>query len=461
MALASFGYAQVAGTQYFMNSLPQYVGNNPAFIPKYKFSLGLPGSMVDANYYNNGFTYNDFIENKDGRHVASLPRLSAAVPGKTYITANGQVDLFRLGIKIGNGSYLSLNSSVRGYSYSMIPKDAVALLADPNSIYEGRTVNISPRTDITSFWENSIGLAITPFNKVTLGARIKVLQGLTNANTIGAHASISTNTDDHVTLAASMNARSSGMNTIKDKFRLSDYAGNNGFAFDLGVTFKPIEKLTVAASLVDIGAIKWRADLTQYTLDPSRATYTYTKADVDKILNDDDGAGAIVDTLKAKFKPVEARGSAYSTMLPAKLLLSANYDFGKNFSVGTMMFAERMMGRVSTGFTVGANKHFGKIVSTTFSYTVSNRSYNNFGAGLSLNLTPLQFYIVGDNLLRLPVSAISHGNADEFVRSTQVFTLRAGVNIVWGWTSEAPKKVGKKVNKKETSRPANFREKRR
>lgn len=454
--------AQVATTQYFMNSLPQYVTNNPAFIPKYKFALGIPGSMVDVNYYNSGFRYKDAVVEENGVRTLVLPQLSAALPKKTYITSTSQVDLFRLGIKMGSKSYLSLNSAVRGFGRTMIPKDAIALLANGNAAYVGKTMNISPQGDMTMYWENSIGVAITPVKDLTVGARVKLLNGFVNASTVSANATIYT-TEDTVTLAADLDARTSGRHSFDDGFKLSNYAGNSGVAFDLGATFKPIEKLTLAASFIDIGSIKWKNDLTQYTLDKSRAVYKYTGLEVDKILNGESSSDQIVDTLKARFTPQEKAGSPYSTMLPAKMLISATYDVRNNFSVGSMVYAERFNGRLATGWSVGLNKHFGKVISTSLSYSVSNRSANNLGAGLSLNFTPIQIYVVGDNLLRLPVSTLIHQGAEEFVKSTQVFTLRAGVNFVWGWTTDDTKqsynsRKGKPKGK--ASKPANIRKRR-
>jgi hypothetical protein len=289
-----------------------------------------------------------------------------------------------------------------------------------------------------AFWENSIGLAVTPVDNLTVGARVKLLRGFVNTTTTTANATIFT--DEYaVTLAAGMDARTSGIQNLDDKFSLSKYSGNNGFGLDLGATFKPIDKLTVAASFLDLGAIKWKNDLYQYTLDKSKATYTYSGFDMDKLVSGESQDGLVIDSIKTKFKPEEKAGSAYSTALPAKALISGTYDVGKNFSVGTMFYAERFMGRLATGWSVGMNKHFGKVISTSLSYTVSNRSFNNLGAGLSLNFTPIQIYVVGDNLLRLPLSAAVHRGASDFIKSTQVFTLRAGVNFVWGWTNEASK----------------------
>jgi hypothetical protein len=438
IAAFNVSWAQVATTQYFMNSLPQYVTNNPAFIPKYKFALGLPGSMIDLNYYNNGFNYNNAVRMENGKRVADLSRLTRALPDKTYITTTMQLDLFRFGLKIGTNAYLSLNSTVRGYGRAMMPKDALALVATGNNEYVGRTMSVSPEGEMMAFWENSIGLAVTPVENLTVGARVKLLRGFVNTTTTTANATVYTG-DYDITLAADMTVKSSGIRNMSDGFKLANYSGNTGFAFDLGATFKPIDKLTVAASLIDLGAIKWKNDLDQYTLDKSKANYTFSGFDIDKLIGGELQNGSVMDSLKAKFKPEELAGSAYSTMLPGKALISANYDVMKNFSVGTMFYVERFMGRVATGWSVGMNKHFGKILSTSLSYTVSNRSFNNLGAGLSLNFTPVQIYVVGDNLLRLPLSTAIHQGATDFFKSTQVFTLRAGVNFVWGWADDVGK----------------------
>jgi hypothetical protein len=443
VALVAFGgkaWAQIAGTQYLMNSLPQYVTNNPAFVPKYKFALGLPGSMIDLNYYNNGFNYNDVTSVDNGKRVANLSKLTTVLPPKTYITTVAQIDLLRLGLKVGESAYLSVNSSVRAYSRAMIPKDAMSLLINGNAPYVGKTAGISPAGDMQLFWENSVGLGVSLSEKLSVGARLKMLRGFMNVNTTSANATVSVADNYNLTLAADMNVNTSGIHGIGDGFKLSNYSGNNGFGADLGATFKPFDKLTLAASLVDIGAIKWKYDTYQYTLNKANANYTFQGVDANKLVEGNSDYGkSLADSLKTRFKPDEKQGSSYSTALPAKAFVSGDYMVVRNFHVGGVIYAERFNGRTFTGMTLGANKHFGKVLSTTVSYTVSNRSFNNLGAGLSLNLAPVQFYIVGDNLLRMPLSVIAHQNMNAFVNSTQVFTLRAGINFVWGWTDDVKK----------------------
>ena len=75
MVLVYQGYAQTEATSYFMNSIPQVAIHNPAFVPNYKFSIGLPFSSIMMGYSNNGFSYNDLVTRQDGNVSADLNKL--------------------------------------------------------------------------------------------------------------------------------------------------------------------------------------------------------------------------------------------------------------------------------------------------------------------------------------------------------------------------------------------------
>src|SRR6185312_2047695 len=109
-----------------------------------------------------------------------------------------------------------------------------------------------------------------------------------------------------LTMAADMNVKTSGIHNFDDGFSLSNYSGNTGFGFDLGATFKPFDKLTLAASLVDIGAIKWTNNTYQYTLDKSKANYTFEGVDISKLIEGHSDYGKnLADSIQNKFKPDE------------------------------------------------------------------------------------------------------------------------------------------------------------
>ena len=45
------------------------------------------------------------------------------------------------------------------------------------------------------------------------------------------------------------------------------------------------------------------------------------------------------------------------------------------------------------------NYHLGNFLSATASYSIYNRSYSNFGLGVSINLGPVEIYCLTDNIL--------------------------------------------------------------
>lgn len=456
MTFIGYGHAQVETTAYLMNSLPQYVNANPAFTPKYKFSLGLPViSSFSVGYSNNGFTYNDLIKRENGKLIADLSNWAKQLPDKTYITSTFQTDLFRLGVRVNSKFYLTLNSTAKGYARTLIPKQLAALLVNGTSPYVGQSLSMSPELQINSYFENAAGLSMVVNDQLTVGGRLKILNGIISASTETSQFGLTLAENYQITATGNFKAKSSGLYNFTDSDfsfaeERSNYFRNTGWGIDLGATYKVMDKLTVAASLVDMGRIRWRNNLYEYSL--NNASYTFTGVDIDQLLDgNSDYMDAQFDSLKEEFDFQETVGNSFKTRLPGKMYMSGQLDVSRGFAVGALLYFEKYKKRTSSGLSFMMNKNFGRALSTSLSYTISNRSFNNLGAGISFNFAPIQIYLVGDNLLRMPLSLAANQNLNSFLNNTQVFTLRGGINIVWGWTkdkSEASK------NKKNVSKKA-------
>ena len=232
--------------------------------------------------------------------------------------------------------------------------------------------------------------------------------------------------------------RTSGYNAAD---HTSDYLKNNGWGLDLGATYKVTDKLTLGVSLTDLGYVNWKNNTYSYTLDPATAKYTFSGIDIAKVVaNAPTYLSAQLDSIKTKFQMKESSSGSYTTYLPGKLYLSGQYEIIQNLSVGLLLFNEKYKERLTSGVTAAVNKTFGKLVSTSLSYTASNRSYNNIGLGVSVNVSPVQIYFVGDNLFGATTSLVSDGNLNSYLNSAQVITLRAGLNIVMGWDKATGKR---------------------
>ena len=209
----------------------------------------------------------------------------------------------------------------------------------------------------------------------------------------------------------------------------------------MGATYKVTDKLTLGVSLTDLGYVNWKNNTYSYTLDPATAKYTFSGIDIAKVVaNSPTYLSAQLDSIKNKFQMKESASGSYTTYLPGKLYLSGQYEIIQNLSVGVLLFNEKYKERLTSGVTAAVNKNFGKLVSTSVSYTASNRSYNNIGLGVSVNVSPVQIYFVGDNLFGAATSLVSDGNLNSYLNSAQVITLRAGLNIVMGWDKATGKR---------------------
>jgi hypothetical protein len=437
-------HAQTESSLYFMNSLPQVVYTNPAAVPRYKFSLGLPGSSVYVQMANSGFTYNDLTVKQGDSTVVDMNKFYAALKEKNYITNAVQADLFRLSFKVNARMYFTYNLTAKTYNRFMIPKGLIAFVSEGTSEFYNKTTNISPLVESVSYVESSWGASYIVNKNLTVGAHFKLLKGLSNVSMNKSSVNLTVGDNYEVSAVADIDVKTSGIHNLdsagyemEDNWK--DFMKNTGFAVDLGATYHISDRFTLGLSLIDIGRITWKNDLYRYSLDPNKANYTFEGIDLQQVLDkNDDYFDSMSDSLEANFKFQEGRITSYRTPLPGKVYFSGNYEIKRNFTAGVLFFAEKFRGRFAPGVSASLHKEFGRRVGTSLSYTITQRSFNNVGLGLSFNFAPIQIYLIGDNILRAPLAIMSDNNLNSYVNSTRFFNLRAGLNFVFGWdkTSE-------------------------
>jgi hypothetical protein len=470
LGAASTVFGQIETTQYFMNTLPQVVDSNPAFLPKFSYAIGLPFSRVSADYGNNGFAYNDAIRLENGKRVFDVAKWMSVLPEKTYVTSASQVDLLRLGVKVGPNIYISLHSSAREATQAMFPKDIAVLMAGGTGAYVGKTASLAPQFNGMTFWETGVGVSVAPTEKLRVGFKLKKVYGAQAMKTEKADLLLSVADNYEMNLSADVHVRTSGLQD--SSFVLKNYLSNSGWSGDFGVTYELLPKLTLAASVVDIGYIKWRNNPVDYKIDKEKANYSFSGFDVQDLLGGNtSGFDQQLDSLKEDFKPQQSPGAPFSMMLPAKFYASISYNLMESFTVGGLFIAENYNGHTGMGWTTSLNKNFGRWLTTSVSYTISHRAYNNLGAGIALRLGPIQIYAVGDNVIGIPVTYFKTGSINAHMNNAHLFNGRAGVNFVWGWkkgtgprqevqgSSYNGKKSGNKTttNKKKQPQPAHLK----
>lgn len=436
MAFCADAFGQTEGTLYFMNSLPQVVEANPAIIPRYRTAIGLPGiSSFGGVYSNNGLAVGQSISRVDGVYSFNLSSFTQNMAQENYINVGAFADVFRVGVRINSKWYVMASSTAKQYSSAMIPKGLATLLVDGTASAVGTYSNTSPDAELISYLQTAVGAAYQPNDRLTVGGRIKYLNGLANITTESSSAIVQVDNNYAITLTGQALVKTSGIPRDGSSYQVGDNLGNNtGWGVDLGVTYKFMDKLVISAAVNDLGFITWRNDTRQYSMDPATANYTFSGFDVNQLLNDNTGyLHQQLDSLKAKFDMTDAPTGSYTTSLPSKYYLAGKYEIIPRLSAGALFFGENFGNRFSTGMTASLNKDFGNWLSTSLTYTVSSRSYNNIGLGMSFNLSPVQLYIIGDNLLMAPVTLVSGQSINDYINNSQWLTIRAGLTLVFGW----------------------------
>lgn len=433
--------AQQEATLHSMRSLPQNHYLNPAFTPQQQFFLGLPG--ISSTYFsvsNSGFNYNSLIERDpltDSLYI-NLSQMQQGLGDKNYLSAAAQTDLLSLGLKINARMYLFMASTLKTHNQFMYPKGLSGLLIEGNEAYIGEEVAFSPELDHTLYLENAIGASYIVNKKLTVGARLKFLKGITNISTRESDFSLHTHEETYaLQLTGNMQVQTAGIAYLTDSTKTTeDYQAlrygdlnNNGFAVDLGVTYELNPRLSLGFSALNLGSINWKSYTREYHLDETNLTFE--GLDARELANGGSGMDGFTEEVEQRMETLSSEGQpieSYRSGLPTQFYLSARYELLRNLQANAILMGQLYNGNFRPGFSAALNKDFGRRIGLTLSYSALNRGHN-LGAGLSYRLTPVQFYMVSDNLISTPV----------FYRSAKGFGMRLGMNIMFGYRKSQAK----------------------
>ncbi|RUT78736.1 DUF5723 family protein [Ancylomarina longa] len=435
-------------TLYFMQNVPQSNQVNPAIQPDCKVFVGFPAlSSIYLNYSNSSFAYNNIITDGTGIRkdslVVDVNGFHDALKTTNFVNEQLELTLFALGIK-AKDYYFTLDVIEKEDSRFSFDKELMTFLKDGNYDSRGRTSNWGGLgLDGTYYHEIALGISKKVNSKWTVGVKGKVLFGIANMHMEDSDMSVFTSkSGDEVILKSRQRLRvslpinqvgtdSQGFvndinidgNDYDSNFFLN--TDNKGFALDLGIIYQMDKKTNLYASILDIGAIKWKSNGYEFTQDGS---FTWNGADWSQSGNSNDPNyreiedvfNDLTDSIVDQFK-VSDKTDAYSVGLPTKIYLGGTHQIGKRVNLGALSRTEIFNGKIQSSLSFSANARFFRNLSTSLSYTVANNSYNNLGFGLATKAGPLQFYVISDNVM-----AAIHPN------SARLANIRFGFNFLFG-----------------------------
>lgn len=406
---------------------------NPAFFPKdKKVAIGLPGYSLDAAH-SGKLSYNDFLVKDGDRTILSFSNAISKLEQENEVFADQRIETLSLGLRFGKWAVQAGHAN-RLNAFIAYPRDLAEVLWNGNGPYVGQSKNLGLHMNFYDWNEWSVGIS-RHSERLSLGLRIKLLNGVSTFQTDADHSRATVYTDPDIyqlTLQTDYGFYSSsiinaidtsglGFDIDVDDVAAKLFSSNTGTAFDFGLEFRPTKKLSISASVLDMGGrINWKENAAYFR---SEGTYTYNGVVFE-------GAGIIsgtdsldfnqqLDTLNDIFK-FNKFAREYRTEMPQRLFAGATYQLNKRFQLGVSVFAQNANNVRRSGAGVSLRWQPLRWISGGIMYSVNNRSAANLGLHVALKPGPVQLYFASDH-----IPAVFN------LRGQPAANLRMGASIVW------------------------------
>jgi Family of unknown function (DUF5723) len=430
-------FGQLDLSSHFLNNTWQSYQTNPGLLPKNRITIALPSVYGYGQF--SGFTLGDLVRNDGQNNFLDVDNVIGKLGPNNQL--QGRLDINTLGVGFHAGDwYLSAGHTLRQQAFIEYPKELAQLIWLGNALFIGQEVQLAPKVDVRGYQELFFGLSRKIGENLSLGARVKVINGYTDLSAQSRDLRLSTSGDIYqLKVKADYTLRGTAdilrydslgnaaifLDTLRTR---ADWTKNTGYGMDLGLSYR-LGNLELAAGLLDIGQINWRDNVNSIRL---KGEFEFDGVDVlGEFLGDTLDVGVILDTLEARLD-VQQNQAAYVSLLPAQYYLSARWRISESLQLGALAYAERVQSTWLPAFGLSAQFDLGSALQVGGMYIMRNRRFDNFGANAALTLGPVQFVLATDNLL-------------SFVRSRQANSgsLRMGLNLVLGNMERNEKSKGK------------------
>lgn len=435
LAISFSSFSQQSHAIYWMRGLPQASSVNPALIPETHLYVGVPGlSSHYSGLSHSGFAMNDLLK-KDpaGDFYWDEENMLNSLRNHNLLEGIVQHELLTMGMRAGNNffSFSASENLLAAFSY---PRDLMVLLLKGNDHFrqQQQVADLSGiGLNTTHYRQLAFGYAHDWNQVLSLGLRTKLLFGLGNVSFDKSHLVMDTHSDRYdigvdadIILNTSLPVSfipldSEGSGQDAD-FGSWDYLGNQrnfGLALDLGLSWNPIPELTLAASVIDLGHIDWRSGVENFTV---KGNFDFQGVSLQELFEEENPFENIVDSITDIFD-VQETTLGYRTALPTKLNLAAGYDLDPYHHLGLLIRGSVYRDQLYPLYALSYNYNPKDWLGFSLAYSLINNSIHNLGAGMKVNMGPVQFYLAGDNVLGLirPHAA-------------QAANVQLGFNLIFG-----------------------------
>ena len=409
------GYAQFLRTSYFMEGTHYRQQLNPALAPGRGY-LNLPViGTFNASVNSSTLGYQDvmdIIDNSEGGDFFKSDAFINKLDNLNNLNVNLSTDILSAGWYKGK-NFWSFNIGLRNDIGASIPKGMFEFLREMDglSAYDNleRLSNINQKVghqslEINSYAEVGVGLARNITERLTVGARVKALLGVGNLkldiNNIAVNSNLSGyNTGDLNDLNGRAEIRVDA--TLENSSKLIELSEDDGvideiefgtfglagygLGIDLGASYKLMDKLTLSASLLDLGFMKWSKNNTSVARATANQSYDLTNSSdryefVDKV-----ASGEVLDFDMLNMTLDKSAQKDRSTSLTSTLVLGAEYELlGDLLAVGALYTGRFAKPETLNELTLSANIRPKNNLNLALSYSLWQGSGKTFGVAAKL-----------------------------------------------------------------------------
>lgn len=459
LILATLGVMAQSNTLYYLNGAPQSYRLNPATQPQCRFFLGLP--VLNSLYletHNSSFGLTDMLWNDPETGQVLQPFSSDAALDEFLSMLSDEnalaMDIAISPVSIGLGikeMYFTFDMTMKIDQGIYYPSDFIPLFIP--RIPNGSTFDFSSLGfQFTGYVEYALGVSRKFMDDMLqVGIRPKLITGIGDISSRDNNITLNTSTDIYeLNSQMELNICAPGfIFPLNDEGNLdleegiifdstfssvADYRRlmmtNKGLGVDLGVHFKPIEGLTLSASLIDLGYIKWKEYVHTISLEGS---VEFKGVDIQTDSDTSNFAENLLDSITDNFDFHTTSGEPYKTNLEPKLYIGGSYSILPKLDVGLLSRLDFTKAGTKANLMIHANWHPSTAFNLTANYSPFGGRASTFGLGFATRGGPFSFYTVAD-YRAFRYNLYKYENIPVFLAPSDRhrFNIQIGFNLVFG-----------------------------
>lgn len=417
-------YAQEAmNSAYFLDGYSFRHEYNPAFVSARNY-IALPAIGSVNLSLNSNLGLRTFLYPLDNGKLGTFmhPEVTPEefkknIRRNNNLCVGASTKILSIGAWGKHGGFTTVGIDLKANAGANIPGSLFEFMKNPGASQTYNVDNLG--LNINSYLQIAVGHSRKIGEKLNVGAKVKFLVGLAAADVNIDKMELSMKQDKWSVTAQGGARISSGkglltvgttedgqldftsaaidpMNALREN-GVNGLLGGYGAAIDLGATYEILDGLTVSASVLDLGFLRWNSSI--YAKADGISWEFEGFEDVDPNAGMNDQITAIAEDFAEMLVMRKDSEGPSTQALTCKVNAGIEYKmpFWKGLSVGALY-----SGRYNGAYTfnegrLAVNLALGNVFSLSGSYGISNFG-QSVGAALNLHFIPFQLYVATDAL---------------------------------------------------------------